>query len=369
MRRVKRLLPWIAAIILAACLPSAASALSATSYEEQSLLTADGTLHVVRAGTAVDLGVTDVAASASNYVIDWTSRGQDGTVTTAIIPGTDSDFGKTGLHLAFDEQTSTLLLIWTEYIAPFSQIQVAVLRNGVWTNTALLPNTGLSGAYNPQMIVTHQPVSWLDENDNAVTATASILNVMWWEDAQYGQARLATLFLDEGSFDPSAVAVYDLPTLLGGGGETSYRGIPTGAYLFPSLEADGLSGGLIASFADLHDQMEKVVRIRYPSDRGKPSQPGNLKWQRRHIPIVGIASEGPIARMTPMLAYNASPDSAVGTSIGAGYKPTMYWRDGASLKYVRLDGADWTPVRSVAIDDTTTYDKALALVTGMGSRN
>ena len=362
MRHPRLISRWLLAAA-AALLPCAALAL-----EEQSLLTADGTLHVVRAGTAVDLGVA-AAASPDNVVIEWTTRAQDGTLSTSIIPGTDSDFGKSGLRLAFDDQTATLVLIWTESISPFSQIQVATMRNGAWTNTGLLPNTGLSGAYNPQMVVTHQRVSWLDEHDNTVTATASILNIIWWEDAQYGQARLATLFLDETNFDPSAVTIYDLPTLLGGGGDTPYRGIPTGAYLYPSVQPDGLSGGLIASFADLHDQKQKVVRVGYPSDRGKPSETGNLKWQRRHIPIVGIASQGDIARMTPMLAYNASLDAAVGTSIGAGYRPTMYWRDGNSLKYVRLEGSDWTPIRAVAIDETVTYEKALSLVTGMGSRN
>jgi hypothetical protein len=55
--------------------------------------------------------------------------------------------------------------------------------------------------------------------------------------------------------------------------------------------------------------------------------------------------------------------------VGAGYTPTLYWRDGASLKYVRLDGGDWTDVRAVAIDDAVTYEQALGLVIGMGSRN
>jgi hypothetical protein len=359
MRRVRALVRILLALAAAAVLPHTSLAL-----EEQQLLTSAGTLHVLRTGTAVDLG--DVS---DDFVIEWSSRLQDGTVSTAILPGTDNGNFKRSLRIAYDEQTGTLLAIWTEQVSAFSQIQIATYRNGNWTNTGLLPNSGFAGAYNPQMLVTHQAVTWLDSADHVSHGTASILQIIWWEDGQYGQARLATLFLDENGFDPNALAVYDLPVLLGGGGSTSYRDVPTGAYIYPSLQPDGLSGGALATFADLHDQATKVVRITYPVDRGKPTEMGNLKWQRRHIPIVGIAAMGGIARMTPMLAYNASPESGVGTSVGAGYRPTMYWRDGDDLKYVQLDGTDWTSVRSVAIDDRMPYDKALSLVTGMGSRN
>jgi hypothetical protein len=352
-------------VALAAVLPGVALGLS-----EQSLLTADGTLHVVPTGSAVDLGLQDVALDPDNTLIEWSGRAQDGTVSTAIIPGTDSHSAKTGLQIAFDDQTQTLLLLWTENISAMSQIRVGVLHGGVWTNSGLLPNQGISRAYNPQMRISHYPISYVDGNDQTVSKTSSLLSIIWWEEAQWGQARLATLFLDEGDFDPAGLAIYDLPALAGDdGGDASYDGVPSGAYLFPSLQPDGLSGALLASFADLHDQRHKIVRIQFPSDQGKPSEQGNLKWQRRHIPIVGVATQGPIARMTPILAAGPGAGPVVGTSIGAGYHPTLYWRDGDVLKYTRLDETDWTPVRSIAIGDGMPYDRALSLVVGMGERN
>ncbi len=133
------------------------------AIEEQSLLTADGTLHVVRAGRVVDLGIQDAALSPEDIVIEWASRAQDGTLSVSIIPGTESRGDKRGLQAAFDEQTQTLLLLWTEDISAFSEIRVAVRHAGVWTNSGLLPNQGISRAFNPQMGVTHQAVSYLDE--------------------------------------------------------------------------------------------------------------------------------------------------------------------------------------------------------------
>jgi hypothetical protein len=359
---------WLRRILLAALLavlPAVASGLT-----EQSLLTADGTLHVVRSGSAVELGLQDVAIDPENTLIDWSARAQDGTVSTAIIPGTDSHSSKTGLQVAFDDQTHTLLLLWTENISAMSQIRVGVLHGGVWTNSGLLPNQGISRAYNPQMRISHYPAYYLDENDQTVSKTGSLLSIIWWEEAQYGQARLATLFLDEEDFDPASLTIYDLATLSGDGDTgASSDGVPSGAYLFPSLQPDGLSGALLASFADLHDQRHKIVRIRFPSDQGKPSEAGNLKWQRRHIPIVGVAVQGPVARMTPILASGPGAGPSVGTSIGAGYHPTLYWRDGDSLKYTRLGDADWTPVHSISIGADMPYERALSLVVGMGERN
>lgn len=363
MRRAGFLRAFLLAVA-AAALPALASAL-----EEQSVLTTGGTLHVVRSGKAVDLGITDASIDPESLVVDWSARAQDGTVTTQIIPGTVSYQEKHGLQLEYDDQTSTLLLLWTENVSAYSHIRIGVYRDGVWTNSALLPSDGISRARNPQMRVTHQAVRYLDASDVTTWKTASILSVIWWEESQYTQARLATLFLDEGSFDPSSLSIYDLPALLGGGGDTPVGDIPSGSYLFPALQTDGLSGALLASFADLHDQRHKVIRIAFPEDQGKPSEAGNVNWKRRHIPIVGVSANGPISRMTPIVAaYAGGAPITVGTSIGAGYRPTLYWLDGGALKFSRLGDADWEPVRSIAVDDSMTYEKALSLVVGMGSR-
>ena len=358
MRSNRLLLVLLAAALTA--LPGVCAAL-----EEHSLLTADGTLHVVRAGLAVDLGVQDSGISPQSSLIEWSSRAQDGTVSVAILPGSVSYQEKYGLELAYDDQTASLLLLWTEDVSAFSQVRVGVLHAGTWTNSSLLPSAGISRAHNPQMLVTHRNATYLDAQDNLVVKTSSILSVVWFEEAGYAQARYATLFLDETSFDPTALAIYDLPEVVGTAGDTPTQDIPAAAF-YPTIQADGLSGGLLASFADLHAGKSRVVHIDFPQDWGRPSEPDNTNWKRRHIPIVGVAIEGPIARMTPTLAGLAD---GVHTTIGTGYRPTLSWREGDSLKFSRLDGADWAPVRSIAIDDSMSYDRALALVTGMGERN
>jgi len=160
---------------LAAVAPGLALAL-----EEQSLLTPDGTLHVVRSGKALDLGIQDAGIDPASLVVDWASRAQDGTVATQIVPGTVSYQEKHGLQLEYDNQTGTLLLLWTENVSAFSHIRIGVFHDGVWTNSPLLPSDGISRARNPQMRVTHQRVRYVDETDATIWKMSSILSVVGW---------------------------------------------------------------------------------------------------------------------------------------------------------------------------------------------
>jgi hypothetical protein len=362
MRRAGLLRAFFAAAALAAA-PAFVAAL-----EEHSLLTPDGTLHVVRTGSAAELGVDGVAPDS--LLVEHASRAQDGATTLGIVPDSVSYQQKRGIQLGYDEESKTLLLIWTEDIsAAYSHIRVGVLKDGAWTNMPLLPSQGIARSHNPQMRITHQRVTYLDESDVPVAKTSSIVTVVWWEESTLLQARLAALFLDENSFDPSNLAIYDLPALGGGQGASVYSDVPSGAYLFPTLQADGLSGAVLVSYADLHADQHRVARISFPEDQGQPSDATDTRWKRRHIPIYGVYASGPVARMTPSVAAHAARQDAVGASIGSGYKPTLYWLDGTALKFTRLAGADWEPVRSIAIDESMTYDRALELVVGMGTRN
>ena len=87
------------------------------------------------------------------------------------------------------------------------------------------------------------------------------------------------------------------------------------------------------------------MRIEFPERPRQAVRAGNLKWQRRHIPIVGVADDRTRSpRMAPDLGGGPIRDAGVRTTIGAGYRPTLSWRDGDALKFTRLDGADWAPV-------------------------
>jgi hypothetical protein len=352
---------WLRSLALAlfAAILCSAGTLAA---EEKSLLSADGTLYAVRAGLAADLGVSGEIGSPEDYVIEWSFRRQDGATGVGIIAGTVNRNTKKNLDLAFDDETGTLLLLWKEEFSALNEIRIGMLREGTWATYELVPNAGFSLSFNPRMLITHQTVRYVGPAGEPATRTRSILSVLWWEEAHTAQARYAPIFLDENVLELGAVQVYDLPVLVGSEGATALGEYPDGAYLYPALSSDGPGGGILASFADLTADRHHVVRITFPDDLGDPADPGNLTWQRRHIPIVGIVGSGPIAQQAPSTL-------SVGTAIGSAYRPTLHWRDGNALRYTRFDGRAWSAAISIPLTETMSYEKALELVLGMATRN
>jgi hypothetical protein len=345
---------WLLAIAIGAAIAAPAAAV-----EEKSLLAADGTLYEVSAGTVVDLGISDGSLRPDDFVIEWASRRQDGTTRIGLVPGTENGNVKRNLDLAYDAESDSLLLLWKQDLTPVDVLQLGVFRDGAWKTSVLLPNIGFAKAFNPQMRLSRSTVRWIGDDGNPVERTRSILSIIWWEESQYAQARYAPIFLDQ-ELDFANVTVYDLPVLAGGGGPTNYEGAPPAAYLFPSLHSDGPAGAILASFADLHSGKNVVARINFPTDLGKPGA-DNITWMRRHIPIVGVVGESPMAPTAPIRV------ESMGTTLGGGYRPTFHWRDGDRLLYTRFDGREWASVKAIPLTETMSYERALALVVSMAA--
>ncbi|HKF45462.1 MAG TPA: hypothetical protein VKG01_20390 [Thermoanaerobaculia bacterium] len=359
--RFLRPLAAAALLALAAGPLAAETNAPAPAYEEKSILSPDGTLYVIRSGSATDLGVVGGNLGPSDKLIEWTSRSQDGQIQAGIIPGTVNADVKHNLDIAYDEPSDSLVLLWNEELTVLNVLRLGVYRNGTWSVGNLLPNLGMAHAYNPQMLLSHLSVNMVDPSGNAITKTRTLLSVIWWEEAQYAQARYAPIFLDDDQ-DPGDVQVYDLPALIGSGGSTPTAGRSTGAYMFPALQVDGMSGSLLASFADLSAGRHYVIRVSFPTELGRPG-PDNATWMRRRIPVVGVASDNPIGDVGPIVIGD------VKTLIGFAYRPTLAWNTGTAIGYTRFDGKAWSSVRTIQLSDTMTADRAMRLVQEMATRN
>jgi len=348
-----------ALLALAPAVAIAADTAGAPVYEEKSLLSPDGTLFVVRAGSAADLGIAGPFAP-TDKLVEWSSRAQDGTISSGIIPDTDNADVKHNLELAYDDPTDSLVLLWNEELTVLNVLRLGVFRNGVWSVGNLLPSLGMTHAYNPQMLLSHQVVKLQDDKGNPISQTRTLLSVIWWEDAKFAQARYAPIFLDD---DPGStdVQVYDLPLFVGGGGAPAAGAHPTGSYMYPTLQPEGIGGAMLASFADLSQNKHFVIRITFPDNLGRPG-PDNATWLRRRIPVVGVASESPISDDVPIFV------SGVKTAIGASYRPTLYWNTGTAVAYTRFDGRAWSSVRTIPFSDTMNAERALRLVQEMAMR-
>jgi len=328
--------------------------------EEKSLLAPDGILYTVRSGNASDLGLPGNVIQSDNVIV-WSLRRPDGSVEQGLVPDTVGQSLKLNLDLAYDEPSGSLVLLFKEDLTVLNVLRLGIFKNGAWTMSNLLPNLGFAHAYNPQLLLSHQAVTTQDSNGNSLSQTRTILSVIWWEEAQYSQARYAPIFLDEAS-DASDVKVYDLLALVGGGAGPATTSHPAAAYAYPSLQLEGIGGAILASFADIASDRHYVVRITYPDNLGKPG-PDNVTWQRRRIPVVGVASEEPIPSDVPIFI------ESVKTVIGASYRPTIVWSTDRAVGYTRFDGRNWSAAITIPLDDTMTYDRALRLVQEMATRN
>lgn len=351
--RTLPLLAGLAALLACALLPARALAEAA---QEKALLTAGGTLYSVQAGLAADLGISDRSVAPNDFVIEWTVKGQDGKKAIGLIPSTVNRNPKRDLALTFDEQSASLVLLWTEHFSYLSDIRLAILREGSWRTAELVPNLGLPRAHNPRMLLTHDTVTEQNDEGKEISRTRSILHVIWLEESSRVQARYVPVFLEE-DLGTQKLTLYDLSVLAGSGGPTDLEGIPSGAYSFPSLQPEGLDGAILVSFADLTRDRQRhyVARIKYD---GKEEKVG------RRIPVMGVKGSAPLPASAP-----DTQDVFGGTVIGGGYRPTLHWSDGEAVKYIRFDGERWSSVKTIGLDEKMTYEKAKALVEEMGKRN
>jgi hypothetical protein len=356
MRRALSLAASLALAALALAAPALAMGPAVSStVEERSLLTASGTVIEIRKGRAIDLGVANDDPDA--ILVDWFARRQDGTTAGGVVPGTATRNAKEHLQVAYDEEATALVVLWQESFSIHRSLQLAVYRNGGWTTSPLLPGGAFSSPRNPQMLLSHPVQSEEDAEGSVTTRARSVLHVLWWEEGTEG-ARYAPAFLDE-PLDGQDLTTYSLADAAQQSGPPA-TDPAEGAYLYPSIHADGRSAAVLASFSDLAHSRQVILRIAMPESLGRT---GGAGWQRRRMPIYGVHSGGPMAPGAP------SGNVAVETVVGAGYRPTMLWRDGDNVRYTRFDGTTWSEVKSIPVTEAMTEARARALVHEMAARN
>ena len=347
--------------VLGALLPAAILAFALPAgAEEKSLLTPDGVLYHVEAGLYKAFEPSGTAAAPDDYVIRWESRSQTGETLSGVIPGTDTPNVKDQFDIAYDSLTQSLFLVWNDRVSMVNSVQFAVYQKGIWTQSQMLPSGVFSFANHPQILITHQTVQDLDSQGAEVDTPRSIISVIWWEASARPHARFAPIFVENGSVDLSTIQIYDLPELVGSSSTVISTVLANPLYKNPGIQQDGFSAGVIAAFGDATSGNLEVVRIGFPSDfRGGITPLGG----RHSIVILGSNSR-------PMPSAVPTTPSRLGTIVGGGYQPTVYWQsDDTSVNYSVGSGGAWSDVRTVALTPTLGADAALALISQMASQN
>ena len=300
-QRIQQVLRALSLTLASAALLLLCSAGSASAADNQkrTLLSTDGTLYEVRAGTVADLEITNLDLDPDTYVVLWGSVAQDGTRQQGVLQGSPSGNPKTSLDLTFDEPTGSFVILWREDSPILNQIRLGRSAQG----RLVVCGPDAQHRIPPRLQPADAPlapdrhdVRRQGQEDPRRTARSSRSS----GGKRRSTPRRATRRSSSTRTSRSdSVQIYDLPVLIGGGGPTSYDGVAAAAYLYPALQLEGPSGAFLASFADLHANLHYVVRIDFPTNLGNPNDPKNPVFERRRIPVVGVIASGPIAFQSP----------------------------------------------------------------------
>lgn len=347
--------------LLAASIAAAAVlAAGPLGAEERSLLTPDGTLYHVQSGLYSSFEPSGTLASPGDFVIHWDSVDQSGATQSGIIPGTNNGDPKDQFDLAWDSLSQSLVLVWNDRLQVINTIQFAIYQKGIWVQSQLLPSGVFSFASNPQILITHQAVQDLDGSGNEVDTQRSVISVVWWEGSVRPRARFAPIFVENGSFNLGDIRIYDLPELVGS--QTIEWPAILGNPLFesPSLQQDGMSSTILASFGDVASQTLQTAQITFPSDFRHVIDP----LHGRHVVVILGHNSSPILSAVP-----PNP-TLLGMVVGSSYQPTVYWQpDDGHVSWASSDGTQWTATRTLTLGPALGADAAVGLIRKMAIQN
>jgi len=331
------------------------------------VLSKDGTLYEVFEASYGQIITGASATDAVLPVLGLRTTPSGGTPAVEVVGGTVNDLVKLGESLEFDETTQSVFVVYTRLQGFFLDVHVAMRRSGAWSEVRLDPNPGLYVSMNPQLLVTRQTYTDADATGQPLTASRTILSIVWWEESDTSQARYAPIFIEDGSLSLDDVTAWNLNDLNGAAGPTDDSGLPVSSYAHPAVQRDaGTNGGVLVSFANLATRTQQVVHIAFPDNLLNLVPPDGLtptqraSYARGHTPITRAFSETrlpiemDLAFLTP-----------VGTVISPAGIPTFYWSSDAGLSY--LQGGSST-ILALPFRPDFPVDRAIAVVRAMSEK-
>ncbi len=367
-RSITRRLPFRLASALAGLLVLATFGLFAGRADAASaVLAKDGTLYEVFPASYGDVVNGANASDAAFRVLALRTTPPGGQPTVEVVGGTVNDFFKLESSIEFDEATQTVFIVYSRVRGFFSDVLVAIRRDGSWVDGSFLPNPGLYISVSPRLLVTRQTYTDTNADGQLVTKSRSILSIVWWEESGASQARYAAVFIEDGSLGLDDVTAWNLNELNGAAGPTDSSGLPVSSYAHPGLQRDvGTNGGVLVSFANLATRTQQVIRLAFPDNLPKLVPPDGLtpsqrtSFARGHTPIGRAFTERSLPTQID-LPYQME----IGTIISPAGVPTFYWSTDTGLSY--LPGGS-SSILTIPTRPDFPVDRALAVLTDMSER-
>lgn len=253
---------------------------------------------------------------------------------TFAVPTTDDEAIESEPHVAYDALTGALYVVWTRRSEGAEELRYAVRTDGAWS----APQTITSGAeriLGSQVIVTHGV-----EDDPDV----SLIHVAWWKVAEAMAEPWYALVALERDQEPvtSFANLVDLAAL-SIGSEAASEPEDTGAAVHPPL-------AMSRNGQEVHVVFGAQQQTTVTSVVIKPRKVGGTA--RIFVPVGRTGTRTPRANL---VSSNTAPLQAIISRNGR----IVLYALGDRFSYVVLDNGEWTPVRSLKVDEKMTLDHVL----------
>ena len=318
--------------------------LFAAAEENETLLTSDGKLFVIRPATPEEK--PDVETKATQYLVLSTRRGSE-SPQEMIVPATNTKGAHSNAAMAYDAESKTLFVFWlhdTHASSGQSQLLFAsVDDSGVWSDA-----TAFGAVFNVRENLRIGVTRRVLDVEHLRLALGLTVHATWWEfDSQKGEwaAQYALLAIENGQV--AEIDLFDLSTLVTGAkAETTDAENPAmrNPLMFPSPNHDSM----YVLFGDVATNQLTLGRI-FPTK--PPKTDGRLR-----VPVGrregGFAAPG----------FGLVQNSRMSGIYGDVDRMALYGRDGDELRYVVLRDGAWGQSRSIALDSQITASAAVEAI-------
>ncbi|HEX6096200.1 MAG TPA: hypothetical protein VF432_07755 [Thermoanaerobaculia bacterium] len=255
---------------------------------------------------------------------------------TIAVPATDDDAIEAEPHVAYDALTGALYVVWTRRAEGVEELRLAIRgADGNWS----APQTVASGAeriLGTQVVVSHGA----DEDEG----NASLVHLAWWKVGQgLAEPWYALVALERGQEPVTSFAsLTDLAALTVDVSATS-EPEDTGAAVHPPLAMSRHGQEVEVVFGAVRETAVTSVTI-------KPRKIGGTA--RIFVPV------GRKGHKTPRANLISSSENPLQAIISRNGRIVLY-APGERFSFVVLDKGEWTPVRTLKVDEKMTMDHVL----------
>jgi len=252
------------------------------------------------------------------------------------VPATDDDAVESQPHVAYDAISGALYVVWTRQYEGANELRLAIrAADGTWS----APQTVASGAeriLGSQVVVTHSV-----EED----ASASLIHFAWWNVGETAAEPWYAIVAIEKDREP-ATSFANLVELAALSVESEAASEPedTGAAVHPPLAMSRNGQGVDVVFGAVGQTAVTSLTIE-----PRRSIAGTA---RIFVPVGRSGHKSPRAQIV------SSSTDPVQAFISRNGRIVLY-APGERFSYVVLDNGEWTPVRSLKVDDKLTPDHVL----------